>query len=105
MQVPMNPAESFINWMVHHTDLYIRGERGKSREVSNALYSKLFKDLQPFFTNLLVRVRADERLACRKELCEDCAKDLQLTPDGMHYDHGKLVGHCHAKILLLKSEE
>ena len=54
--VKLSPMEQFINFMTHHTDLYIRGSKGKDWAESRALEKKLASDLKPFFE----RLRADD---------------------------------------------
>ncbi len=53
MNIRLHPAEQFLNYFPRHTQLYVRGERGKSAAETDAIYRKLFHDLVPFFDRLL----------------------------------------------------
>lgn len=81
MNVPMNPAESFINFMSRHTDLYLRSKGGKQD------WDKLFKDLQPFFKQLLEKTREETIGACVYAMAEYEAQHPEA-----HWDSGVGIG-------------
>lgn len=94
MKAPINPAEAFINFMTHHTDLYIRGSLKADAAKANALYKKLFDDLQPFFVGLRERTVSEAHEQACAVLCERCAavqheefKHLHRNTEGVwvHY--------------------
>lgn len=52
MRVKLHWAERFMNWFPFHTNLYIRGQRGKGWKEQRALNKELFDQLAPFLDEL-----------------------------------------------------
>lgn len=49
IRVQLALAEHFLNWYPYETKLYLRGERGKSSYIVDALHKELFDQLCGFF--------------------------------------------------------
>lgn len=78
IQAPMNPAESLLNFIVHHTDLYMRTKRGETAGEHQARWTAAFRALSPFLADMRrkERVRVAELCcsACRAVLAADESK-------------------------------
>lgn len=78
MQAKLHWAERFMNWFPAHTQLYIRGERGKSRREVQALRKELFDKLAPFLDRCRAEAKAEEREECAKA-CEQVSHAAGAT--------------------------
>lgn len=74
MQVPMDSAEQLLNFIVHHTDLYMRTKRNETPAEHDARWRAAFKKLSPFLMAMKDKVRTEERAACAK-ICERVAEE------------------------------
>ena len=81
MRAPMNPAETLLNYIIHHTDLYMRRKKGVSED---ALWHQAFRALSPWLAAILTKARAEEREACA-QICDArgadiCAAQIRSRP-------------------------
>lgn len=74
MNVPMNPAEALLNYIVHHTDLYMRRKKGVTEE---QLWKRAFDALRPWLQELCEKVRREEREACAMCVDEPAASTIR----------------------------
>lgn len=58
MQMPFSPAEDLLNYIVHHTDLYMRRGKGKTE---NQRWTEAFYALRPWLETYRERVLKEAR--------------------------------------------
>lgn len=59
--VKLSPGERFLNWYAKHTQLYIRGERGKDWATRRRLDQELWMAINPWLLGLIEEARKEER--------------------------------------------
>lgn len=71
MQVPMNPAESLLNFIVHHTDLYLRRKKKWTAAEETAAWHAQFHKLLPWLKSYRDKVRAEAFSEVKNYMCPD----------------------------------
>ena len=69
-------AERFLDWYPIHTNLYIRGYRGKDSETKRELDSELYRVLAPFFGRLKCEARLEAFEAAMQAYLKSNSADL-----------------------------
>lgn len=80
MRVTLHPAERLLNFIVHHTDPYMRRKKGVDE---NELWNRTFKTLAPFMDETIKAAIAEER--------ESIARWIYEGVDGLNTPEANLV--------------
>lgn len=85
MQVELHPAEAFINFLIHHTDLKLPRKKD-----NNEGWRALFKQLVPFFEDLFKTWEKKEFNALHPRttiLLKGCELRVSGVPDRLTAEH------------------
>ena len=93
MRIELHWAERFLNWYVHNTGLYIRGQRGKEWDVRRTLDKELFDALVPYLDKL-----KDEAYKAGLEAAATYVKGLPESMDHMRAHNDWLAKDIRALI-------